>query len=163
MEFVTELKNDSFKNESQARLTVLRDLIREEIANTQENICKVLKQKKFDVTQSTISRDLRRIGAVKTTNKLGQTVYKLPSEHASTLPLTVSHSLGGLLIAIESNENLIVLHTAPSSASLVARHLDSMRSELGILGTIAGDDAIFIAPASVKKIPALIKRIKTEF
>lgn len=158
MEYTSELKNDS-----QDRLMVLRELIREGAAYNQEDLCKLLKQKKFTVTQSTISRDLRRIGAVKTINKDGLTVYKLPDEHQMSLPLNVSHTLGGLLMGIDANESLIVLHTAPSSASLVARHLDSMRSELGILGTIAGDDAIFVAPISAKAIPALIKRIKEEF
>lgn len=154
---------DDLRNDSQERLMALRELIRAGAANNQEDLCKVLKLKKFKVTQSTISRDLRRIGAIKTINKEGQTVYKLPDDHQMTLPLNVSHSLGGLLMGIQSNESLIVLHTAPSSASLVARHLDSMRSELGIMGTVAGDDTIFIAPASEKKIPALIKRIKEEF
>lgn len=154
----TELKNDS-----QARLSALRNLIREGEANTQEDLCKALKQKKFHVTQSTISRDLRRIGAMKTTNKDGETIYILSDDHHMSLPLNVSHSLGGLLVAIEANESMIILHTAPSSASLVARHLDSQRAELGILGTIAGDDTIFVAPASAKKIPALMKRIKDEF
>ena len=158
MQYISDPRNDS-----QERLMVLRELIREGSAYNQEDLCKLLKQKKFTVTQSTISRDLRRIGAVKIINKEGLTVYKLPDEHQMTLPLHVSHSLGGLLMGIEANESLIVLHTAPSSASLVARHLDSMRSELGILGTIAGDDAIFIAPISAKTIPALIKRIKEEF
>ncbi|MGZ3691972.1 MAG: arginine repressor [Pseudobdellovibrio sp.] len=158
METVSDLRNDS-----QARQAALRELIREGNAYNQEELCQALRQKKFDVTQSTVSRDLRRIGAIKTINKDGETIYKLPDDHQVTLPLTVSHSLGGLLLGIQGNESLIVLHTAPGSASLVARHLDSMRNELGILGTIAGDDAIFIAPLTAKKIPALIKRIKEEF
>ncbi len=151
------------KNDAHSRLVVLRELIREGSANNQEDLCKALKHKKFAVTQSTISRDLRRIGAIKIINKEGQTVYKLPDDHQATLPPTVSHSLGGLLMGLHSNESIIVLHTAPGSASLVARHLDSMRAELGIMGTIAGDDAIFVAPISAKKIPSLIKRIKDEF
>lgn len=157
-----ELTLDS-KNDSQARLTALRELIREGASTTQEDLCKALKQKKFHVTQSTISRDLRRIGAMKTTNKDGEIVYRLPDDSQMTLPLNVSHTLGGLLMGIEANESMIVLHTASSSASLVARHLDSMRSELGILGTLAGDDTIFVAPVSAKRIPTLIKRIKDEF
>ena len=64
---------------------------------------------------------------------------------------------GGLLIDIEANESMIVLHTSPGSASLVARHLDSMRSSLDILGTIAGDDTIFIAPTSSRLIKSIIK------
>lgn len=157
MDGQTDLRNDS-----QARIMVLRQLLREGSASTQEELGKALKQKKFHVTQSTISRDLRRIGAIKTTNSEGEIVYKL-SEESFLMPTTVSDSLGQLLLDITSNENMIVLHTSPGSASLVARHIDSMRSTLGILGTIAGDDTIFIAPASTKRISALIQRIKDEF
>lgn len=157
MDGQTDLRNDS-----QARIMVLRQLLREGSASTQEELGKALKQKKFHVTQSTISRDLRRIGAIKTTNSEGEIVYKL-SEETFLMPTAMSDSLGQMLLDITSNENMIVLHTSPGSASLVARHLDSMRSTLGILGTIAGDDTIFIAPASTKKISALIQKIKDEF
>lgn len=157
MDNQTDLRNDS-----QARIMVLRQLLREGSASTQEELGKALKQKKFHVTQSTISRDLRRIGAIKTTNAEGEIVYKL-SEETFLMPTAMSDSLGQMLLDITSNENMIVLHTSPGSASLVARHLDSMRSTLGILGTIAGDDTIFIAPASTKKISALIQKIKDEF
>ena len=151
------------KNDSQARLNTLRDLIREGVASSQEDFCKALKQKKFAVTQSTVSRDLRRIGAMKTTNKDGQTIYVLPEEHKNFyLPPMVSQGLGGLMTNIQATENLIVIHTTPGSASLVARHIDSLRTELGILGTIAGDDTIFVAPAQAKKIPFVIKKIKSE-
>lgn len=156
MDSKAELRNDS-----QSRVLVLRQLIREGTASTQEDLSKALKLKRFHVTQSTISRDLRRIGAIKTTNLEGQIIYKLP-DTPQPLPPAGSHSLAGHLIDIQSNENMIILHTSPGSASLVARHLDNMRSALGILGTVAGDDTIFIAPASVKKISSLIRRIKEE-
>jgi len=149
-------------NETQERLFVLRKLIREGAASTQEDLVKALKQKKFAVTQSTISRDLRRIGAVKTTNSEGQTIYKLP-DSVVDLPLHVSHTLGGLFLEIQANDSMVVIHTTPGSASLVARHLDNMRTALGILGTIAGDDTIFLAPASTKQIHSLIRKIKEEF
>lgn len=146
------------KSDFQLRLDVLRNLLREGDSSTQEDLCEALRKNEFDVTQSTVSRDLRRIGAIKATDSDGQTVYRLPKEH-QFLPPTVSHNLGGLLIDIESNEHMIVLHTSPGSASLVARHLDSMRNSIGILGTIAGDDTIFIAPTSTRQIRNIIKRI----
>jgi transcriptional regulator of arginine metabolism len=146
------------KSDFQLRLDVLRELLRDGDSRTQEDLCEALRKKRFDVTQSTVSRDLRKVGAVKTTDSNGQTIYRLPEE-MHIRPPTVSHNLGGLLIDIEANESMIVLHTSPGSASLVARHLDSMRSSLDILGTIAGDDTIFIAPTSSRLIKSIIKRI----
>lgn len=157
----TPAKSES-KNETQDRLTVLRELIREGEASTQEELCEALRRKKFDVTQSTVSRDLRRIGAVKTTNAEEEIVYVLPEDHQSLRP-RVTTPLDGLLTQIDSNETMIVLHTTPGSASLVARHLDSLKESLGILGTIAGDDTIFVVPESARKIPGAIKKIKDEF
>src|SRR6187399_1004076 len=112
------------RSDSQTRHFTLRELIREGTASTQEELCKALRQKKFDVTQSTVSRDLRRIGAMKTTNAEGEIIYRLP-EDQQPLP-QMSHTLEGLLTNIRSNESMIVLHTTPGSASLVARHLDSL-------------------------------------
>ncbi len=143
-------------NETQERLGVLRQLIREGEASTQEELCEALRRKKFDVTQSTVSRDLRRIGAVKTTNAENEIVYVMPVDHMA-MRTRVSTSLDGLLTEVLSNENTIVLHTTPGSASLVARHLDSMRSDLGILGTIAGDDTIFVVPESARKFSRVMK------
>lgn len=157
-----ELEN-TLRNDSQARINTLRELIREGVASNQEEFCKALKLKKFAVTQSTVSRDLRRIGAIKMVNKDGEIVYRLPEEQTNFLPPVVSQRLGGLLTNIQANENTIVVHTTPGSASLVARHIDNMRTELGVLGTIAGDDTIFVCPAQAKKIPFVIKKIKNEF
>lgn len=149
------------RNESQERLSVLRQLIREGTAATQEEFCEALKAKKYEVTQSTVSRDLRRIGAIKATGPDGDIVYRLPEDH-QVIVSAPNHSLTGLVTDIQSNENIIVMHTTPGSASLVARHLDAMRTTLGVLGTIAGDDAIFVVPSSTKKISTIIKRIKEE-
>ncbi len=150
------------KKETQERQQVLRELIREGEASTQEDLCEALRRKKYDVTQSTVSRDLRRIGAVKTTNAEGEIVYVMPEDHQLLAP-RVHHSLEGLVTEIDANETLIVLHTTPGSASLVARHIDTLRSGLGVLGTIAGDDTILVVPETVKKIPALSRRIREEF
>jgi transcriptional regulator of arginine metabolism len=149
------------RNETQERQLVLRQLIREGEASTQEDLCASLRKKDFDVTQSTVSRDLRRIGAIKVTNADGEIVYRLPEDHVTTTRI-LNNDLGGLLIEIQSNESMIVLHTTPGSASLVARSLDAVRSQIGILGTIAGDDAIFVVPATTKKIGSVIKKIKDE-
>lgn len=149
-------------SETQDRLMVLRQLIREGEASTQEELCSALKRKKYDVTQSTVSRDLRRINAVKATNTDGEIIYLLPEQQLARLPRT-NHDVSQLVVEIRSNESMIVLHTTPGSASLIAADLDRMRDTLGILGTISGDDTIFVAPVSSKKIAKVEQRIKDEY
>jgi transcriptional regulator of arginine metabolism len=144
------------------RLTVLRQLIRQGEASTQEELCAALKLKKFEVTQSTVSRDLRRIGAIKATNSQGEIIYHLPEDHWPLIR-KATHDVSNLIVDIKANENMIVMHTAPGSASLVAADLDSQRSALGILGTLSGDDTVFIAPASIKKITNIVQKMRNEY
>ena len=146
---------------SQDRQTVLRQLILEKEASTQEELCEALKQKKFDVTQSTVSRDLRRIGAIKSSTSAGEVIYHLPEEIAPHIR-KLSHDVSSMVVEIEANENMIVIHTSPGSASLVAGAIDSQRKALGILGTLSGDDTVFVAPSSIRKIASIVKNIKEE-
>lgn len=149
-------------NETQERLLALRQLIREGEASTQEELCNALRRKKFDVTQSTVSRDLRRIGAVKTTNAEGEIIYRLPEPHLAQLTRP-NHDVSQLVVDIRSNESVVVIHTTPGSASLIAADLDRMRVSLGILGTLSGDDTIFVAPISTKHILKVEQKIKSEY
>ena len=141
--------NLTASTDSRSRLNALRKLLSGGEISTQEDLVEELNRQHFQVTQSTISRDLRRLGAIKVSDNTGRIVYRLPDDVIS--PPVSSSGLKGLLQDIQLNGTMIVLHTTPGSASLVARHLDQTKPE-GILGTIAGDDTIFVAPASMKKI-----------
>ena len=121
--------------ENLQRVNILRQLLTEGEISTQEELVDELRRQGFDVTQRTISRDLRRLGAVKAVDA-GRTVYRLPD----AIPLRTgvqSTDLKSHLVDIEHNNSLIVIHTSPGSASLIARHLDHIKPA-GILGTIAG-------------------------
>ncbi len=146
--------------DSRTRLQALRKLLAAGESSTQEELVNKLRQQRFDVTQSTISRDLRRLGAIKAIDGSGSTIYRLPDDPSST-PFTPSNGFRGLMIDIEHNGAMIVIHTTPGSASLVARQLDQTKP-YGILGTIAGDDTIFVAPSSVKKIAETVAAIAEE-
>jgi transcriptional regulator of arginine metabolism len=109
-----------------------------------------------------VSRDLRRIGAVKATNAEGEIIYLLPEQHRVQMPRS-AHDVSRLVVEIRANESTIVIQTTPGSASLIAADLDRMRDTLGILGTLSGDDTIFVAPVSTKKIEKVEQRIKAEY
>ena len=143
-------------SESKSRLNVLRELLNEGTLSTQDELREELGRRHFKVTQSTVSRDLRRLGAIKAIDEDGQTVYRLSEE--TPIPVSTS-SLRDLVNDIQSNGSIIVIQTTPGSASLIARHLDHTRPA-GILGTIAGDDTIFVAPASIKDIKPTIAAIE---
>ncbi len=139
------------------RFETLRSILQNGEAGTQEEIAEELRKKGFDVTQSTVSRALRRIGAIKAFDERGETVYRLPEETA--VPLPIQAGLHDLIQEITHNGMMIVIHTSPGSASLIALHLDNARPG-NILGTIAGEDTIFVAPASARAIKATVEAIR---
>lgn len=128
--------------------------------STQEELVDELRNQNFEVTQSTISRDLRRLGAIKVIDPSGRTVYRL-SEEGSAGPTATTRSLKGHLVDIDHNGSMIVIHTTVGSASMIARHLDTVKPA-GVLGTLAGDDTIFIAPRSTKNIDAIVRELTEE-
>jgi transcriptional regulator of arginine metabolism len=146
------------KKKSSILAEALRELLLNREASTQDDICHVLEKKGFEINQSKVSRLLRKIGAIKIVNNQGQTVYTLLREPAPPSPQT---KLRDLIIDVVHNENLVLIFTSPGSASMVARMLDYAQVTSEILGTIAGDDTIFVAPKSVKDIKKLHDDIKT--
>lgn len=144
--------------DAKTRLQALRNLLQKEGASTQEELREALERLDCEVTQSTISRDLRRLGATKMTDGHGRTIYRLIPEVVPALPF--SESFSNLVLGIRHNGSLIVMNTTPGSASLLARHIDQLRSP-DIMGTIAGDDTIFVAPVSLKKIEAVKRFLET--
>lgn len=146
--------------ESTKLIDALRSLLLKRKATTQEDICLQLEQQGFDINQSKASRLLRKVGAIKVTNSAGETVYSLPREPS---PPTMQTTLQELILDISHNESLVIIFTSPGSASMIARILDYHQVSSQILGTIAGDDTIFVAPRSVKVISKLSKEIRSIF
>ncbi len=142
---------------TQALLTVLKTILQSGSAQTQEDIIAALRQSGFDVNQSKISRLLRKIGAVKMANDTGQIIYTLPRDPA---PISAKHIVSYLVMDVVHNETLIIIYTNPGSASVIARLMDHKMKELGIIGTVAGDDTIFAAPHSTKHIASIAQSIK---
>ncbi|MGB7978389.1 MAG: arginine repressor [Chlamydiales bacterium] len=135
----------------------LRLLLMGRKASTQEAICSALEKLGYEINQTKVSRLLRKIGAIKIENEHGQTVYSLPREPA---PPSMNTQIRDLIVNIVANEALVVIFTSPGSASMVARVLDYNQITTEILGTIAGDDTIFVAPKTIKDIRKLTEEIK---
>ena len=147
-------------NLAQKRLNSLKRLLSEGKNSTQEGLRDALSDEGYEVTQSTISRDLRRLEAIKAIDSEGRTVYRLATGVVETS--LVAQSMRDMIISINHNNFMIVIQTSPGSASLVARHLDLKRPG-NILGTIAGDDTIFVAPAKNSSLDKTIKALEESF
>ena len=125
-------------------IRAFKALLKEEKFSSQGEIVQALSDLGFrNINQSKVSRMLTKFGAVRTRNAKMEMVYCLPVELG--VP-TTSSPLKNLVLDIDYNSALIVIHTSPGAAQLIARMLDSLGKAEGILGTIAGDDTIFITP-----------------
>ena len=131
-------------NSKESVLDALRQILNSTPSGKQGWLRQQLENHGFAVTQSTVSRLLRKLGAIKVTQPNGDAVYKLPQDFA---PAHTIDSIAHLVTHIRHNQSLIVIHTNPGAAQLVAHILDTYQP-IESLGTLAGDDCIFIvAPA----------------
>ena len=131
-------------------------IIRSRRISTQEELLDALERAGFAATQATLSRDLARLGARRVSKPDGGTVYELSDPHDGI------ETLRGLVEAIGTNGSLVVVRAHPGSAPAVARAIDLARLP-EVLGTIAGDDTIFVAPSRQKRAPALAARLAELF
>jgi transcriptional regulator of arginine metabolism len=110
------------------------------------------------VTQATLSRDLRELRVVKAPHADGETYYALPSEAEEEIP-ALDRLLPHLLVAIDGVQNLLVVRTLLGGAQPVAEAID-WEEWPEVVGTIAGDDTIFILLRKTKDRAAITRRLR---
>ncbi|KFZ39217.1 ArgR family transcriptional regulator [Shewanella mangrovi] len=142
-------------------IKTFKALLKEERFGSQGEIVSALQTEGFNnINQSKVSRMLSKFGAVRTRNAKQEMVYCLPAELG--VP-TAGSPLKNLVLDVDHNQAMIVVRTSPGAAQLIARLLDSIGKPEGILGTIAGDDTIFICPANIKQIDDTLETVKSLF
>lgn len=144
-----------------ARQDAIRRLLRSRAVSTQEELGELLAGEGFDVTQATLSRDLAQLGAMRVSLPAGGTVYTLESAPPPAGEERL-RELGELVTGVDDNDALVMLRTRPGAAGAVALALDGARLA-EVMGSIAGDDTIFVAPARGRSTRALARRLKALF
>jgi transcriptional regulator of arginine metabolism len=134
------------KNE---RLAMIWNLVNEHSPDSQEKLLNLLKYNGFDVTQATLSRDIKQLKIVKSPDERGNYIYTttIPNIYANRLSNKKSKTgffLSGFL-SLEFSGNLAVIKTRPGYAMGIASDIDQNIPQI-ILGTIAGDDTILLIP-----------------
>lgn len=135
-----------------------RRLLKDQCYGSQGQLALALSEQGFDnMSQAKISRLLSKLGAVKTRNANNEMIYILPDELA--VPKS-KNSIESVVLSVKHNGMQIILKTGIGGAPLISRMLDSMGESAGILGTLAGDDTIFIAPAEAQRIEEITQAIR---
>jgi transcriptional regulator of arginine metabolism len=137
------------------RRTQILNLLRTDPAVTQEELRRKLARRGIRVTQATVSRDLEELGLVKT--RMG---YRQPeaAEHAAPVQPTLQVILKEFLREVGQASNLVVLKTYPGNAHSVAAVLDG-QDWPEVVGTVAGDDTVFVATPSAHEAAQIRKKI----
>ena len=126
----------------QNRQSHILEIISKNEISTQSELLKALRNDGFDVTQATVSRDIKELGLIKTSAHNGR--YKYTSSQANSVPSNQHLNIfSGTITNISSALHTIVIHTYPGMAPAVAASLDSSIA-IDILGSIAGDDTILL-------------------
>ena len=130
-----------------SRMEALKMLISSMELGSQEEVLQALEREGFKLTQATLSRDLKQLKVAKAASMNGKYVYVLPNDtmyKRVTRPRTALEMLQTSgFISISFSGNMGVIKTRPGYASSIAYNIDNSESPT-IIGTIAGDDTIFI-------------------
>jgi len=142
-----------------ARWQRIRELLGANQISSQEQLQAMLRAKGIEVTQATLSRDLRELGVLK-----GPEGYQLPGTTAGAGvhgngTSVLERVLPSELLSAEAGGNLIVLRTQPAHANPLAIEIDKAQLPQ-VMGTIAGDDAVFVAARTSAQAARVLKMFK---
>lgn len=142
--------------ERRKRHLKILELVATRPLRTQDEVADALAQEGWDVTQSSVSRDIAALGLVKSDG-----IYQRPaSARLTEIADPNERRLAESLLAVETaGEALLVLHTPPGEAQRVGSALDLLAWS-DIVGTIAGDDTIFIAVAHAVAQGKILRRLR---
>ena len=146
------------KSKRQAKIM---EIISTKDIETQEQLLQALQEAGYNSTQATISRDIKELRIVKELTSFGTYRYTTANRE---VPSTFSGRLNAIfrecVTSFDYAQNIIVIHTLPGLANAAASALDTMNMSV-VLGTIAGDDTVFIVMRDTNAAAAFCGEIKS--
>ena len=141
------------------RQTILLDIVRHSRVRSQEQLRRSMRAAGFDVTQATLSRDIRELGLVK-----GGTdgAYQAPPEPQPVRPNGQSllhRAAADYLARVDRVQQFVLLRTGPGQAQPLAAAIDAAQLP-EVVGTLAGDDTILVIARDVRRARAIVQRFE---
>ena len=119
------------------------EIISENVIETQDDLIEKLKDSGYPVTQATVSRDIKQLGLIKTATKDGGYKYTAARNESSGNENKLKNIMRETIVNAQDAQNIIVVKTFSGMANAAAAALDALAEE-SVIGSIAGDDTIFI-------------------
>ncbi len=141
------------------RQKMIREIIENKDIETQFQLTDELRKYGFNVTQATISRDIKELGLIKVAS--GENFFRYsfpPGILAGNNFDRAKRMLRDNLLRIDSSNNIIVLHTLPGTAQGIAFCLDGLAWK-ELLGTVAGDDTILLIIKETEPVAEIVERL----
>ena len=142
------------------RQSAILALVSEYEIQTQEELSEKLRKMGYEVTQATVSRDIKELRLVKVRNDSGIVCYRADSQtETSDVEQRLRSILKHSMVSLDSAENDVVIKTLPGVAQAAAAAIDAMHWN-EIVGSIAGDDTILMVTRSAKSAVVVIEKLK---
>src|SRR4030066_686297 len=141
------------------RLKIIRELIKTKKIKSQEELIEELSHQGYNVTQSTISRDIKQLNLVKVRNSLQEEYYALSSKYQVDPQFNmgkIKFKFKENVLSVDLSNNIIVIKTNSGEAQGVAAVIDGSNFE-EIMGTVAGDDTIICVANSEDNAKKILK------
>ena len=135
------------------------EIISKYSVETQEELIDRLCDSGYEVTQATVSRDIRELKLTKVSSGHGGYRYMLPPQTESRNAMKFTSTILDSVVMIDYALNTVVIKTVPSLANPVAASIDSMHSP-EILGCVAGDDTVIVVTRDIDAAKEITERIK---
>jgi len=142
-----------------ARHSKIIEIIQTKEVETQEQLAEELRSKGFDITQATVSRDIKELKLIKVMNSHGTHKYATIAPEDIFLSNKLVNIFCQTVLYVDHVDNFIVLKTISGSAPAAAEALDSLKFT-GIVGTIAGDNTVFILARKEEDTKEIVQKIK---
>lgn len=142
------------------RHDMILEIIENETIETQEDLAKALQARNINVTQATISRDIKELRLVKTMSSKGVYKYATVDKAETSIADRFSRIFSESALSIDSAGNLLVIKTISGAANAACEALDAMKWP-GIIGTIAGDNTLLVIAKSISDVEEIIRRFKS--
>lgn len=137
------------------RQSKIIDLINHNEVETQEELAQYLKAAGINVTQATVSRDIKELRLVKVMSKLGKYKYAAIGQNQDGITERLINIFKNSIISINIAGHFLVLKTIPGAAQICGSAVDNLGLK-EIIGTIAGDDTVFVAISDAEKADEIL-------
>ena len=141
------------------RQTKMLELIKKHDIETQEELSDYLQKEGYQVTQATVSRDIRELKLTKVAMSNGRQKYTALTEANEDLSEKYTRVFRDAFVSMDMAQNILVIKTVSGMAMAVAAAIDAMHLH-EIVGCIAGDDTIMCAVRSVDDTIAVMSRLR---